>query len=158
VFLLGALLFVAAEITAFVVVAERIGLLWALALLIVLSALGPFVVRRVGVAVIVRTQERLARGEVPTRELLDGLVVLLGGALICIPGFITDAIGLLLMIRPLRHLVIRTAGNRLVRRVQTITIPTWRVTGTRSQPKRSDPYLPLPPPDRSIESGHDDAE
>jgi UPF0716 protein FxsA len=158
VFLLGGLLFVGAEILAFVVVAEQIGFLWALGLLIILSALGPFVVRRVGFAVIVRTQGRLARGEVPTRELLDGLVVLLGGALICIPGFITDAIGLLLMIRPIRHLVIRTAGNRLARRVQTITIPRWRVTETRSQPMPNDSHPPLTAPDRSLETGDDDPE
>ena len=66
------------------------------------------------------TQGRLARGEVPTRELLDGLVVLIGGVMICVPGFIGDAIGLLLMISPVRHLVIRASGHRLAHRVQRI--------------------------------------
>ncbi len=76
---LGALLFIAAEIVVFVVVAHQIGFLWALALLIVVSALGPFVVRQVGLGVLAHTQERLGRGEMPTRELLDGLVILIGG-------------------------------------------------------------------------------
>ena len=144
-FFLGALLFVAAEIASFVVVAGQIGFLWALAILIVVSALGPFVVRRVGIGVLVHTQERLARGEVPTRELLDGLVVLLGGVLICVPGFIGDTLGLLLMIGPVRRLVIRTAGRRLARRVQTLRIGTWRAAGPRFRAVGDDPLPPSGP-------------
>jgi UPF0716 protein FxsA len=154
VFLLGLLVFVCAEIAAFVVVAERIGFLWALAILIVVSALGPFIVRRVGVGVLSHTQRRLARGEVPTRELLDGLVVLLGGAMICVPGFITDAFGLLLMIAPIRRLVIGVAGHRLARRAQTFRVRSWgvpdggfRVARDDSPPPLGRPELPLGPGD-----------
>ena len=64
------------------------------------------------------TRERLALGEVPTRELLDGLVVLIGGVIICVPGFVGDAVGLLLMIGPVRHFVIRAFGHHLAQRVQ----------------------------------------
>ena len=113
---LAALLFFAAEVVAFVAVAHAIGFLWALLLLIVVSALGPFVVRRVGLGVLAHTQERLGRGEIPTRELLDGLVILIGGVMICVPGFIGDALGLLLMIGPVRHVLIRMVGHRLARR------------------------------------------
>jgi len=83
VFFLTFLIFIAAEIASFVVVAEQIGLLWALVILVVVSALGPFIVRRVGFSVLAHTRDRLARGEVPTRELLDGLVVLTGPPLDC---------------------------------------------------------------------------
>jgi UPF0716 protein FxsA len=154
-FFLGVLLFVVAEIASFVVVAEQIGFLWALAILIFVSALGPLVVRRVGLGVLAHTQERLARGEVPTGELLDGLVVLMGGVMICVPGFIGDALGLLLMIGPLRRLVIRVAGNRLARRAQTIRIRSWRVIDTRFQAMRDDSSPPLRPPDRSLGPGED---
>ena len=65
-FFVSAVLIVAAEIAAFVLVAEQIGFLWALVLLIFVSALGPFVVRRVGAGVLADTRERLALGEVPT--------------------------------------------------------------------------------------------
>ena len=126
-FFFGFLLFICAEIAAFVAVAEQIGFLWALAILIVVSALGPFVVRRVGIGVLAHTQQRLAGGELPTRELLDGFVVLLGGVMICVPGFISDALGLLLMFGPVRHLVIRVTGRRLARRVPTIRIGAWRM-------------------------------
>jgi UPF0716 protein FxsA len=152
-FFLGVLFFVGAEIAAFAVVAEQIGFLWALGILVVVSALGPVVVRRVGVGVLAQTQERLARGEVPTRELLDGLVVLIGGAMICAPGFIGDALGLLLMIRPVRYLVIRVAGYRLAGRVQTIRTEGWRVIDTRSRPMGDNSRPPMGPPGGSLGPG-----
>jgi len=142
-------MFLGAEIASFVVVAEQIGFLWALAILLVVSALGPFVVRRVGVGVLAQTQARLARGEIPTRELLDGLVVLIGGLMICIPGYISDALGLMLMISPVRRGVIRVAGRGLGRKLQTVRIVrSWR---PMSPPPNatfdsSSPALELPRP------------
>jgi UPF0716 protein FxsA len=138
VFFVSFLIFVAAEIAAFVAVAEQIGFLWALVILIFVSALGPFIVRRVGFSVLAHTRERLVRGEVPTRELLDGLVVLIGGVLICVPGFIGDALGLLLMIGPVRHLVIRVSGHRLARRVETMRSGRWLVIDADSRSVRND--------------------
>lgn len=132
---LGALLAFAAEIAAFVAVADQIGILWAILLLILVSAMGPFVVRRVGFGILTHTRERLEQGEVPTRELFDGIVVLIGGVLICIPGFIGDALGLLLMIGPVRHLVIAVSGHRLARRVRTMDTGRWQVVNARSRTK-----------------------
>lgn len=149
VFLVSLLLIVAAEIAAFVLVAEQVGFLWALLLLILVSALGPFVVRRVGSGVLADTRERLALGEVPTRELLDGLVVLIGGVMVCVPGFIGDGVGLLLMIGPVRHLVIRAFGHQLARRVQKTAPGRWGFIDARSTPVRRDRtarrVVPLPP-------------
>jgi UPF0716 protein FxsA len=149
---LGALLFIAAEIVAFVAVAHQIGFLWALLLLIVVSALGPFIVRRVGLGVLAHTQERLGRGELPTRELLDGLVVLIAGAMICVPGFISDALGLLLIVAPVRHFVIRIVGHRLARRVQTARPGRWNVVSVGPRPVHDEtppqrPSLPIGPRD-----------
>jgi UPF0716 protein FxsA len=149
---LGVLLFVAAEIVSFVLVAERIGYLAATALLVMVSALGPFIVRRVGLGVLAHTQERLGRGEVPTRELLDGVVVLIGGVMICVPGFVGDAIGLLLMIGPVRHLVIRFAGHWLARRTQAVGTGRWQIINVRSGPRRGN-YPPPPFPDRALGQG-----
>jgi UPF0716 protein FxsA len=130
----GFLLGLAVEIAAFVVVAQQIGFLLALLILIVVSGMGPFIVRRVGLGVLAKTQDRLQAGELPTRELLDGVVILVGGALICLPGFIGDAIGLLLMVGPVRHLAIRVGGHRMARRVTTVPLSRWRVIDVRSRP------------------------
>lgn len=138
VFFVGVLAIIAAEVAAFVAVAEQVGFLWALALLIVVSVLGIFVVRHVGLGVLDQTRERLIRGEMPTRELLDGLVVLIGAAMICVPGFVGDVLGLVLMIAPVRRLVIRVSGDRLARRVQRSRIDRWRVIDVTSRPPPRD--------------------
>jgi len=139
VFFVGVLAIIAAEVAAFVVVAEQVGFLWALALLIVVSVLGLFVVRHVGLGVLGHTRERLTRGEMPTRELLDGLVVLIGAAMICVPGFVGDVLGLFLMIAPVRRLVIRVSGDHLARRIQSSRIDRWRVIDVVSRPPRREP-------------------
>jgi UPF0716 family protein affecting phage T7 exclusion len=98
-------------------------------------------------------------GGVPTRELLDGLVVLIGGVMICVPGFIGDAVGLLLMIGPVRHLVIRAFGHHLARRVQKMPPGRWGFIDARSTPARNGRAarnnIPLPPgtPDRPVRAG-----
>lgn len=138
------LLALAAEIASFVAVAQQIGLLWALVILVVASALGPFIVRRVGFGVLARTKERLAQGAIPTRELLDGLVVLLGGVMICVPGYLSDALGLLLMIGPVRHLVIRASGKGLARTVLRVRTDGSSVIDVGLRPRRDD----VPPPRR----------
>lgn len=145
--LLTVLLFIAGEIAAFVAVTDHIGLLKALVLLVLVSAIGPAIVRRVGLGAFAHTQERLARGELPTRDLLDGLVILIGGVMICVPGFISDAIGLLLMIGPVRHLLIKVGGHRLARRAQRAGPNRWTVISARSRPAgESRPSPPEHPP------------
>jgi UPF0716 protein FxsA len=142
VFLLAACLFFVAEVAAFVAVGEHIGFGWAVLTLIGVSALGPFLVKRVGVGILARTQDRLQQGEVPTRQLLDGVVVLAGGVLICIPGFISDALGLLLLIGPVRHFLIRVAGRRVARRVETMRPGRWGVIDVETWPPPGD--MPAP--------------
>lgn len=151
---LGFLLFAAAEIASFVLVGQQIGFGWALLILIGVSALGPFIVRRVGLAVLVRTQDRLATGEVPTREVLGGLLVLVGGILISVPGFVGDALGLLLMVGPVRDLVVRIAGRRLAGRVRTVRTDRWRVVDARSRPVSTATPDDRPrPPERPLGPG-----
>jgi UPF0716 protein FxsA len=116
--LFGLFVWFVADVVAFVVVAEQIGVLLAVVLVLVVSASGPFLVRRAGLGVLEHARVRLARGEPPEKELLDGVVLLAGGALVCIPGFIGDAVGLALLVAPIRHLVIRLSGRALARRVQ----------------------------------------
>jgi UPF0716 protein FxsA len=144
----GVLLAIAAEVAAFWVVAGQIGFLWALVLLIVVSAFGPLIVRRVGFGVLAHTRERLERGEVPTRQLFDGLIVFMGGVMIFVPGFIGDAFGLLLMIGPVRSLVIRLFSHRLARRLQQTGTVGGQVINVRARSKRDNPPPLSAPADR----------
>lgn len=153
-FLVSALLFFVAEVVAFIEVGEHIGFGWAALILIGMSALGPFMIRRAGSGVLGRTQDRLAQGELPTRELLDGVVVLLGGVMVCVPGFISDAIGLLLMVGPVRRLLIRAGGRHLARRVQAMRPGHWTVINVRARQLPGNTPSPPPSLPREIESGN----
>jgi UPF0716 protein FxsA len=145
-FLAGVLAYFVAEIAVFVAVGQQIGFVWDVLLLIGVSALGPFIVKRIGLGVLARTQRRLDRGEVPTRELLDGVVVLGGGLMIMVPGFLSDALGLLLMIGPVRHVLIRATGSRVARRVQNMDTGRWTVIDIRSRDiEAHDPQSSAPP-------------
>jgi UPF0716 protein FxsA len=144
-------LYLIAEVAAFVAVGEHVGFGWTILLLIGVSALGPLLVRRVGLGVLARTRDRLAHGELPTRELLDGVVVLAGGVLICVPGFISDAFGLLLLIGPVRYLLIRVGGRRMARHVQTMRPMRWKIIDVTTSQKSADASTPSGPIEPVIE-------
>ena len=96
------------EIWVLIQVGAVIGGWNTIALMILVSAIGAFLVRREGFGLLARIQERLAGGEMPTKELVDGVLVAMAGALMLTPGFVTDAIGLLCLFPPTRA-VDRTA-------------------------------------------------
>jgi UPF0716 protein FxsA len=113
-----------AELLVAIKVAEVIGILATVLLLIAGWPVGLWVVRTQGRAAWRRLQAAVADGRPPAREVVDGALALLGGALLIVPGFITDAIALLLLLPPSRALA-RTVIQRNVRgRLVT------RVTGT----------------------------
>ncbi|MDQ2728572.1 MAG: FxsA family protein [Actinomycetota bacterium] len=119
--LLAAVVAIAVELYVLIEVAKAIGVAPAILALLLISASGPWLVRRAGFGVWRRSQERLAAGEVPGREALDGIVLLAGGLLLCIPGFVTDVFGLLLLIPPIRRLAGRVLAGRLARRAATLS-------------------------------------
>jgi UPF0716 protein FxsA len=115
-----------AELIVIIEVAEAIGVLLTLALLIVGWPLGIWAIRAEGRGVLRRMAAAVNEGRVPGREVLDGALVLLGGTLLVIPGFITDVIGLLLLLPParipLRRLLARNMRSSVV--TQTVRFTT----------------------------------
>lgn len=91
-----------AEAAVMIDVEGRIGLGWTLVELVLSAVLGVLVVRVGGLHTLLRIHRRLQAQELPTRELLDMLLILLGGAMLILPGLISDACGLLLLLRPVR--------------------------------------------------------
>ncbi len=93
------------ELAVIVQVAEEIGVLETIALLVIVSVAGAWLLKQQGVATWRSLQATMARGEVPTKEATDGALILLGGALLLTPGFVTDAVGILLLLPPTRATV-----------------------------------------------------
>src|SRR5919107_2090136 len=96
-------------------VGDSIGILPTLALLALDSVIGSVLLRTQGRAVWRRFQATMQAGRKPHREVQDGVLVIFGGALLITPGFLTDILGLLLLIPPTRA-VIRRLGMRVVSR------------------------------------------
>ena len=106
-----------AELYVIIQVGEAIGVWWTIALLIADSVLGSVLMRAQGRAAWRRLNEAIRTGRAPAREVMDGALVVFGGALLLTPGFISDVLGLTLLLPPTRALVRRTLARRLIERV-----------------------------------------
>jgi UPF0716 protein FxsA len=106
-----------AELFVILQVGHAIGVLPTVALLIAMSMLGAALVKREGLGVLRRAQQRINQGEVPGRELVDGVLILFGGALLLTPGFLSDVLGVLLLLPPVRAVLRAAAIRRLRNRV-----------------------------------------
>jgi len=106
------------ELYVIVQVGQAIGALWTIALLVLSSLIGTALLRSQGRSVWRRFRTALADGRPPARETIDGALVIMGGALMIAPGFITDAFGALLLLPPSRALarraIVRHASSRLL--------------------------------------------
>ncbi|MBP2311615.1 FxsA family protein [Azospirillum soli] len=111
--LLLILLLPIAEIAVFIEVGDWIGA-WPTVGLVVLSAvLGSVLVRRQGLTAMKRAQEAAERGEFPVGAVFEGFCIVVAGVLLIIPGFLTDVVGLLLFVPPVRNALGRWLFERL---------------------------------------------
>lgn len=114
-----------AELAVIVQVAGGIGIPETIGLLILVSVAGAWLCKREGLGVLRRIQASLDRHQLPTRELADGGLILLAGALLVTPGFLTDVLGILLLLPPTRA-VCRAAVLAVLARRAHVTV----VSGT----------------------------
>jgi UPF0716 protein FxsA len=94
-----------AELAVIITVAHNIGVVETIGLLILVSVVGAWLCKREGVGVLRRIRDSLDRGELPHREVVDGALILLAGALLITPGFLSDCVGILLLFPPTRAAV-----------------------------------------------------
>ena len=106
-----------AELYLIYQVGDSIGILWTLLLLAADSVLGSVLLRSQGRTVWRRFNDAMASGRMPHREVQDGVAVIFGGAFLITPGFLTDAIGLALLLPPTRAVVLRLARKQMARGV-----------------------------------------
>jgi len=93
----------AIEIALFIHIGGAIGVIATLLLILVTAILGVILLRLQGLITLARVQESLNRGEVPAVELIEGLMLLLSGALLLTPGFFTDVVGFAVLIPGVRR-------------------------------------------------------
>ena len=106
-----------AELAVIIQVGQQIGVWLTIAILIADSILGALLMRSQGRASWRRFNEALQAGRPPAREVLDGALVIFGGALLLTPGFITDILGLFLLLPPTRAVVRGILTRRLAHRM-----------------------------------------
>lgn len=104
------------EIALFVVVGGQIGVLWTVTLVLLAALVGIGVIRAQGLYALQRLQQSVDRGGSPVGPMADGALKVVAGILLIVPGFLTDAVGLLLLVPPVRRaLIARGAAGMTVR-------------------------------------------
>ena len=101
-----------AEIATFVQVGQWLGLGPTLALVLLAGLAGILLIRHQSLATLGAVRAALARNQVPAAELADAACVLIAGFLLILPGFISDIVAILLLVRPLRRAIFRWIGWR----------------------------------------------
>jgi UPF0716 protein FxsA len=112
IFLLLFVLFPMLELALLIQVGSSIGVLSTLLLIVASAVLGSMLLRVAGVATALRARERLARGELPEQEVLEGLLIAVGGGLLLLPGFISDVVGLICLIPFTRSVLVGKLRQR----------------------------------------------
>jgi len=112
-----------AELYVIVQVGQAIGIWPTLALLLADALLGSFLLKHQGRGAWRRFNEALAQGRFPGREVVDGLLIVVGGTLLLAPGFLTDIVGLILLIPPTRAIVRGILRRFTIGRFDVVTMP-----------------------------------
>jgi UPF0716 protein FxsA len=102
------------EIAVFIVVGQQIGVMATLAMIFITAVIGSILLRVQGFGLLRQIQKVMDEGGVPDRELVHGVMILLAGVLLLTPGFVTDTVGFLLFIPPVRDAAWRFLRSRIV--------------------------------------------
>jgi UPF0716 protein FxsA len=127
-----------AELYVIIQVGQAIGVLPTIAILVADSILGALLLRAQGRAAWRRFNAAVSEGRIPSREVLDGVLVIAGGLALLTPGFLTDIVGVVFLLPPTRALIRRVFLGRLAARM-ALTGASWgagRVAGRFSPDAR----------------------
>jgi UPF0716 protein FxsA len=138
------------ELFVILQVGQAIGVLPTIALLVVDSILGSLLMRSQGRAAWARFNAALAARRVPAREVVDGVLIVFGGALLLTPGFVTDVLGLSLLLPPTRALLRGVVVRRVLPRMLVTTVGGT----TRGRPRPG----PGPVRDHDVEGSASDVD
>lgn len=136
-----------AELYVIIQVGQAIGVVPTLLILLIDGFLGAALTRSQGRSAWLRFNQATAAGRIPAKEVFDGVAIIVGGAFLLAPGFITDFIGLSLLLPPTRAIYgrILSRGARIVGPARSFLFFYDRIPGS-GDARRS---APQPPPQQS---------
>jgi UPF0716 protein FxsA len=102
------------EIYLLIQVGQVIGAGWTVFLVVLTAVIGVWLLRIQGISTLMRAQQRLRDNEMPAQEMLEGVGLVIAGALLLTPGFFTDTIGFLLLFPPTRIWLVGRIVSRMV--------------------------------------------
>ena len=102
------------EIYLLIQVGQVIGAGWTIFLVVATAVIGVALLRIQGLSTLNRAQQKLQQNELPAREILEGMGLVVAGALLLTPGFFTDTIGFLLLFPPMRIWLVSSIASRMV--------------------------------------------
>ena len=102
------------EIYLLIQVGQVIGAGWTILLVVLTAVIGVWLLRIQGLSTLIRAQQKLQENQLPARELLEGMALVVAGAFLLTPGFFTDTIGFLLLFPPTRMWLATAAASRMV--------------------------------------------
>jgi UPF0716 protein FxsA len=100
------------ELYVLIHVGDAVGAFNTIFLVVLTAVVGMWLVRRQGLSVLLRVRETLDRGEAPALEMVEGVLLLIAGLTLLFPGFVTDMVGFLLLVPPLRLWLVRQVIGR----------------------------------------------
>lgn len=110
-----------AEIFVLIKVGQMVGALPTVAMILLTAVVGVALLRQQGYSAIARARQKMEQGAMPAGEMVEGLFLAVGGALLLTPGFITDAVGFCCLIPAVRRLMMRWGFARVLKgRVVTV--------------------------------------
>ncbi len=127
------------EIWAILQVGQLVGPWWTIALLVLDSMIGAWLIKREGGRAWAALREALQHGRMPARELADGALILIGGTLMLSPGFVLDLAGILLILPFTRPVARRLLTSVVERRLVVVRRPSVPGSGrAASAPEMAD--------------------
>jgi UPF0716 protein FxsA len=121
------------EIALLIKLGDFLGFWPTIGIVVVTAIVGANVLRAQGLATMQRVSQSIASGKPPIQPMVDGFFLAISGAFLLTPGVITDAIGLLLLVPPVRHAIARWGFGRMVKKAN-FTVHTYT---TGEQPNAS---------------------
>lgn len=125
------------ELFVFLLVGQRIGIPMTLAIIIFTAVLGSYLTKSQGLKAIAKYQESLAQGRLPHEAIIESLLILIAGALLITPGFLTDSIGFALLVPSVRAYIRGRVEKSLKERIhlagQGLNAPGREGSGTKGR-------------------------